>query len=379
MTKLACLLFAWCTASLGQTASVQGSVTDPSDSAIPGVTIRITNVSTGVVTDLETNASGLYSAPLLQPGSYRIDAEKTGFAPATRTGVDLDVGQTARVDFTLKIGSVNETVKVFAAALTVDSETSTVGQVIHTKQILDLPLNGRNYLDLARLTTGVAPSFGSSTDAKGTFSAVGQHGLQTNILLDGADNNSRFSGGQLGYEAQAVTPSIDAVQEFKVVTNNNSAEYGFRMGGTVIVSTKSGTNALHGSAYEFLRNDKLDATNFFGVGQPKPAFRRNQFWGHRRRTRPPQPNIFLRQLRGHANPHGRNRHLDCADRSGTSGGFQRHRPEGPARSGQHASEFPRTVRSRPFSGKHDSCKPLRLRFRQGDLAVSATQPGGHHE
>jgi hypothetical protein len=277
MRNLACLLLAGCTASLAQTASVQGSVTDPSDAAIAGVTIRITNVSTGVVTDLETNASGLYSAPLLQPGGYKIDAEKPGFARATRTGVDLDVGQTARVDFTLKIGSVNETVEVSAAALTVDSETSTVGQVIHTKQILDLPLNGRNYLDLARLTTGVAPSFGSRTDAKGTFSALGQHGLQTNILLDGADNNSRFSGGQLGYEAQAVTPSIDAVQEFKVVTNNNSAEYGFRMGGTVIVSTKSGTNALHGSAYEFLRNDKLDATNFFGVGQPKPAFRRNQF------------------------------------------------------------------------------------------------------
>src|SRR5215469_6710716 len=139
MRKLACLLFAGCAASLAQTASVQGAVTDPSDSAIAGVTIRITNVSTGVVTDLETNASGLYSAPLLQPGSYQIDAEKPGFARATRTGVDLDVGQTARVDFTLKIGSVNETVEVSAAALTVDSETSTVGQVIHTKQILDPP------------------------------------------------------------------------------------------------------------------------------------------------------------------------------------------------------------------------------------------------
>ncbi|MDQ2899680.1 MAG: TonB-dependent receptor [Acidobacteriota bacterium] len=267
----------FCACAFAQTATIQGSVSDPSNAAIAGVNIRVTNVSTGVVTNVETNQSGLYSAPLLPPGSYSVEAEKAGFARAARTGLQLDVSQTARVDFTLKIGAVTESVQVSAAALAVDSETSTVGQVINTKQILDLPLNGRNYLDLARLTTGVAPSFGSRTDSKGTFSALGQHGLQTNILLDGVDNNSRFSGGQLGYEAQAVTPSIDAVQEFKVITNNNSAEYGFRMGGTVIVSTKSGTNGLHGSAYEFLRNDKLDATNFFGIGQPKPAFRRNQF------------------------------------------------------------------------------------------------------
>ncbi|MDQ6664298.1 MAG: TonB-dependent receptor [Acidobacteriota bacterium] len=278
MSKRLGTLFALlCACSFAQTAIIQGSVSDPSNSAVAGVNIRIANISTGVVTNVETNPSGLYSAPLLPPGSYTVEAEKAGFARAARTGLQLDVSQTARVDFTLKIGAVTESVQVSAAALAVDSETSTVGQVINTRQILDLPLNGRNYLDLARLTTGVAPSFGSRTDSKGTFSALGQHGLQTNILLDGVDNNSRFSGGQLGYEAQAVTPSIDAVQEFKVITNNNSAEYGFRMGGTVIVSTKSGTNGLHGSAYEFLRNDKLDATNFFGVGQPKPAFRRNQF------------------------------------------------------------------------------------------------------
>jgi hypothetical protein len=125
----------------------------------------------------------------------------------------------------------------------------------------------------------VVPGRGSRSADKGNFSALGARTYQTNILLDGVDNNTRASGGQLGFEAQNVTPSVDAVQEFKVVTNNNSAEYGFRMGATVLVQTKSGTNDLHGSAYEFLRNDKMDATNFFAnrAGAEKPVFKRNQF------------------------------------------------------------------------------------------------------
>ncbi|MEO7142340.1 MAG: carboxypeptidase-like regulatory domain-containing protein, partial [Bryobacteraceae bacterium] len=167
--KLCAVLPFLCACAFAQTATIQGSVSDPSNAAIAGVNIRVTNVSTGVVTNVETNQSGLYSAPLLPPGSYSVEAEKPGFARAARTGLQLDVSQTARVDFALKIGAVTESVQVSAAALAVDSETSTVGQVINTKQILDLPLNGRNYLDLARLTTGVAPSFGSRTDSKGTF------------------------------------------------------------------------------------------------------------------------------------------------------------------------------------------------------------------
>jgi hypothetical protein len=162
-----------------------------------------------------------------------------------------------------------------------NTETTTVGQVIDNRRIVELPLNGRNYLELAQLTTGVVPGRGSRTNDKGNFSALGARTYQTNILLDGVDNNSRASGGQLGFEAQNVTPSVDAVQEFKVVTNNNSAEYGYRMGGTVIVQTKSGSNDFHGSAYEFFRNDKLDATNFFAnrSGAEKPIFKRNQFGG----------------------------------------------------------------------------------------------------
>ena len=265
------------TLMFAQQATVQGVVTDQSNAVVPGVKITVTNVATGVAQSVETNAQGFYSLPFLLPGTYRVEAVAKGFAPAIRENLKLDVDQTARLDIALRLGAVAETVEVSAAAALIDSQTSVVGQVIDNKRIVELPLNGRNYLELARLTTGVAPDFGSRTSSKGSFSAVGQRGYQTNVLLDGVDNNSRASGGQLGFEAQGVTPSIDAVAEFKVVTNNNSAEYGFRMGGTVIVQTKSGSNEFHGSAYEFMRNEKLDAANFFAVGQPKPPYKRNQF------------------------------------------------------------------------------------------------------
>jgi hypothetical protein len=260
-----------------QEATVQGVVTDASNAVMPGVRITVSNEATGVVREATTNDRGLYSAAFLTPGNYRVEAAKEGFAPSVRPSLKLDVGQVARVDFALKVGAVAETIEVSAAASLINSETSVVGQVIDNRRIVELPLNGRNYLELARLTPGVAPSTGDRMDSKGTFSALGQRGTQTSVLLDGVDNSSRSSGGQLGFEAQAVQPAIDSVAEFKVVTNNNSAEYGFRMGGTVIVTTKSGTNDLHGSAYEFVRNDKLDAANFFAVGRPKPSLKRNQF------------------------------------------------------------------------------------------------------
>ena len=260
-----------------QNAAVQGVVADQSDALIPSVEIIATNVATGVVQKTETNEQGFYSIPFLLPGTYTLEASKSGFSAIKRDNLKLDVNQTARVDFALKVGTIAETIEVAAAATLLDSQTSVVGQVVDNKRIVELPLNGRNYLQLAQLTVGVTPDVGSRTNSKGTFSALGQRAYQTNVLLDGVDNNSRASGGQLGFEAQSVTPSIDAVQEFKVVTNNNSAEYGFRMGGTVIVQTKSGANEFHGSAYEFVRNEKFDGTNFFAVGQPKPPYRRNQF------------------------------------------------------------------------------------------------------
>ena len=140
-----------------------------------------------------------------------------------------------RSDFTLKPGTLTESVNVTATAALLDSETSTVGQVIDNKRIVELPLNGRNFLELARLTAGAAPARGSRPQGEGVFSAGGQHGYQVQVNIDGIDNSGTYSGGPVGFEAQAVKPSVDAVGEFRVVTNNLSAEFGNRMGGQVFV------------------------------------------------------------------------------------------------------------------------------------------------
>jgi hypothetical protein len=263
--------------ALAQDSSIQGLVTDPTNAVIPAVQVTVTNVATGVAKTVETNGQGLYMVPFLGPGTYRVAALKSGFSTVTKEGLKLDVEQVARVDITLSVGTVSEKIEVSAAAALIDSQTSVVGQVIDNRRIVELPLNGRNYLQLAQLTPGVVSTPGSRNASSGSFSALGQHAYQMNITLDGIDNNASASGGQLGAESQAVTPSIDSVAEFKVVTNNNSAEYGFRMGGTVVVATKAGGNAFHGALFEFLRNEKLDGTNFFSVGQPKPPLRRNEF------------------------------------------------------------------------------------------------------
>lgn len=274
---------------LAQNSGIQGVATDPSGAPVPDVSVTITNVSTGVASTATTNERGFYSAPLLPTGTYKLSAIKDGFAPVNVEELKLDVGQTARVDFALKIGAVAETVEVTAAAALLESETTAMGQVIENKRIVEMPLNLRNYLELGKFSAGVLPARmlnrGARTtgedNAEGGFVGLGQRAYQTNVLLDGVDNSSRASGGPLGYQAQAVKPAVDTVAEFKVVTNNNSAEYGYRMGPKVIVSTKSGTNDLHASVYEFLRNDKFDGTNFFAnrSGSKKPTLRQNQFGG----------------------------------------------------------------------------------------------------
>ena len=289
-TRIACVwIMTFCFVCLAQNAGVQGVVTDQSTASVPGVRVTITNVATGIASVAQTNERGLYSVPFLAVGIYRVVAEKTGFSPVTRENLELNVNQIARVDFELKIGSVAETVEVTAATALLESETTAMGQVIENRRIVEMPLNLRNYLELARLATGVLPArtlgrgsrTGGEDGTEGGFIAAGQHAFQTNVLLDGVDNSSRASGGPLGWQAQAVKPPVDAIGEFKVVTNNNSAEYGYRMGGKVIVSTKSGTNELHGSLYEFLRNEKFDGTNFFAnrSGSAKPTLRQNQFGG----------------------------------------------------------------------------------------------------
>ncbi len=283
MNRFQCLFFSLLipAISLAQTAALNGVVADSSGGVVPAVTVAITNLDTGLRHEAQTSDAGAYTFTLLPVGRYKIEAAKGGFGTQTRPSIKLDVDQVARLDFVLKPGSVSETVEVSAAAELLDSETSTVGQVIANKSIVEMPLNGRNYLNLATLTAGTSPSVGGRTQSEGGFVSGGQHGYQMNVQVDGLDNNTVYSGGPVGYEAQSVKPSIDAIGEFKVVTNNISAEYGGKMGGAVIVSIKSGTNQFRGTAFEFLRNQVLDGTNFFAnrSGAAKPTYRQNQFGG----------------------------------------------------------------------------------------------------
>jgi len=262
-------------------ATIQGVVTDNSGAVVVGAKVSVTNPATGVALKTATNEDGLYRMSGFNPGRYNVEVEGSGFAPTRVTEVRLEVGQTLRLDVTLKPGSVTETVEVTAQATLLNSETTDVGQVIDGKRIVEMPLNGRNYLQLAQLTAGVLPAGNSRTSDEGGFLAFGQHTYQNNVLLDGADNSSRASGGPLGFEAQAVKPPVDALSEFKVLTNNTSAEFGYSTGAKVLVTTKGGTNQFHGSLYEFLRNDAFDATNFFAnrSGAKKPVFKQNQFGG----------------------------------------------------------------------------------------------------
>ncbi|MSV30451.1 MAG: carboxypeptidase regulatory-like domain-containing protein, partial [Bryobacterales bacterium] len=209
-----------------QTASIQGLVKDQSDAVLVSAKVTVANLDTGLRREASTNYAGLYSVPTLPVGRYKLAASLAGFAPAEVAEIKLDVGQSARIDFTMKPGAVTDRVEVTATAALIDSETATVGQVIENKRIVELPLNGRNYLELARLTAGTAPARGSRPQSEGVFSAGGQHGYQVQVNIDGVDNSTTYSGGPIGFEAQAVKPSVDAVGEFRVVTNNLSAEYG---------------------------------------------------------------------------------------------------------------------------------------------------------
>jgi len=200
---------------------------------------------------------------------------KEGFKPVTRSGVQLEVEQRAELNFMLEVGALTEEVSVVAAAPLLNTMEASQGQVIDNRRIVDLPLNGRDYLQLALLSAGTAEA--PSGSRYGGFSTAGQKTTQNAFLLDGLDNNPiELAGAQR--RSEMVKPSIDAIQEFKVQTNAYSAEFGRAMGGVVNVTTKSGTNEFHGTAYEFLRNEKLDAKNFFDPpDRPKPPFKRNQF------------------------------------------------------------------------------------------------------
>ena len=275
LSSLVLLLGALACAAFAQTATITGRVSDTTGALIPGVPITVTNVATGVDRKTATNESGYYAVPLLPPGSYRITVEQSGFRAINRSGIILEVDQKAEIDFALEVGAIAERIEVTADALQLNTIEAARGQVIDNRRIVDMPLNGRDYVQLALLSAGTAvPLPGSRYEG---FSTAGQKITQNNFLLDGFDNNGiELAGAQR--RGEMVKPSIDGVQEFKVQTNAYAAEFGRAMGGVVNVTTRSGTNDLHGSVFWFLRNEKLDAKNYFDpANRPKPPFKRSQF------------------------------------------------------------------------------------------------------
>ena len=259
------------------TGNIRGTVVDATQGVVPGAKVTLTNINTGLKREAIANERGDFDAPFMPLGDYQIAAEFTGFQRKVITGVRLQVDQTAVLKIVLDAGAITQSVEVTGAAPLLDSQTSSLGQVIENKRIVDLPLNGRNPFALGLLAGGTTPFKGLNTNIP--FIAGGGRHSANDILLDGVDNNIRNFGGDIGRNGVAFLPSVDAVQEFKVKTNNLAAEYGRSAGYTVNATIKGGGNDYHGSAYEFLRNDKLDANNFVSnfAGRPKSKFRQNQF------------------------------------------------------------------------------------------------------
>ena len=271
-------------AAFGQaTGSFQGTVTDKSGSAVVGASVIVTSQATGAVREATTDDSGHYIIALLPVSIYTIRVEFKGFQTTESKDVRLQVDEQRELDFALAPASVSSTVEVVGSAVAVETANPTLGQVITSQEVAQLPLNGRDFVQLATLTPGTTAetnpnSFfttaaSSEVAARGPFSLSvgGSRPNSTDWLIDGVDNNELTAGGI------SILSSIDSIQEFKVLTYNYSAEYGTRAGPTVLLTTKSGTNGFHGSLYEFLRNTSLDAKSFFASSTEK--FNLNQFGG----------------------------------------------------------------------------------------------------
>lgn len=258
------------------TGTITGTVTDPSGAVIPGATVDLINQGTSLKLTTTTDSSGSYTFTPIKIGTYTVEASFHGFQQAIHKDVSVQVQATVNVSFALQTGSVTQTVQVTAAPPLLETASASVGQVVGQRQVNNLPLNGRNYTFLAQLSAGVTSGGqeGRGLDANGTFSANGVRPAQNNYLLDGMDDNADLVDF-LNSTSYVVLPPVDAIQEFKVQTSDFSAQFG-RAGGAILNATsKSGSNAYHGDAWEFLRNSGLDARNFFETNRGE--YRQNQF------------------------------------------------------------------------------------------------------
>ncbi len=263
------------------TATISGAVTDPQSAPVAGAQVGVRNLATGQTRSITTGSDGFFTVSALPPGSYDVTVEMQGFKTEVSKNILLQVDQLARLSVVLQIGNLNEQVTVEALAPQVQVDDASVGQVVDNKKIVDLPLNGRQFLQLASLAPGISTDAGYSCvrqagmrfgAAAANISANGLRAEDNNYLLDGVSN---IDGD---YNIIVISPSVDTLQEFKIQTNAYSAEFGRSAGAQINAVTRSGSNRVHGSLYEFLRNNVFDARNYFApASQPNPPYRQNQF------------------------------------------------------------------------------------------------------
>ncbi|MBM3790883.1 MAG: carboxypeptidase regulatory-like domain-containing protein, partial [Acidobacteria bacterium] len=278
---IAALVFCPVTVLRAQNTSVSGLIMDQAGGMISGVKVTLTSMETGVSRATLSDDGGRYQYSFVPSGLYQISAEYKGFRKELRTGIRVTIERNATIHLTLGLGEVNEEITVTAAPSAVETLANEVGGLVDERRVSDLPLNGRDWLQLAELHPGVvrARSTGNantSNSFNARISVSGQRPNATNFALDGTDVSVYSQARPPGSVAQGLVLGVEAILEFRIVTSGYSAEYGNKSGGLVDVVTKSGTNDLHGSAYWFHRNDNLDARNFFDQG-PVPEFRRHQF------------------------------------------------------------------------------------------------------
>jgi Carboxypeptidase regulatory-like domain len=282
-TVLLLLLLVLCGARAdAQTPSgeISGVVTDPSGAPVPGVTITLTNVATNAVREVQSNAAGVYVIPAILPGVYTLRAQLSGFRVIERKEIEIQVGSSNRIPMTLELGDLAEVVEIRGGTPIIQSNNASIGTVIENRSIVELPLNGRNYLQLTSLIPGATTNGPSSSQGRQrmggqrnsfALNVAGQRIHYNHYSLDGIENTD------LNFNSYMLLPSVDALQEFKVEAGLFDAEYG-RAIAQINASTKSGTNRLHGTFFEFVRNSSLDAKNYFDRDdQPIPPFRRNQY------------------------------------------------------------------------------------------------------
>ena len=264
-------------AAVGQkdSGAVAGVVRDSAGAVVPAAKVTVRDVDRGTGTVVTTSAQGEYVASPLKIGSYNLTAEKEGFKKTTVGPIVVNIQEHPEVDITLQVGSIHEVMTITSEGPQLETETSEIGQLVDGRVATTLPLNGRNFAQLALLSAGVAPAEpGSRINGSYGFSADGARSMQNNFLLDGVDNNSNLAD-VLNETSFVIQPSVDAIAEFKVQTNSYSAEFGRGNGAILNAVIKSGTNALHGDLYEFIRNEKLDARN--ALDTSRQPYKQNQF------------------------------------------------------------------------------------------------------